>query len=210
MTPGAGALRLTRTAVFAVSAVGLASAAHLAADGDVPRLPALFAVPVVMLVVHLLAAGRRGPGSLLLGMGLIQAGLHLTFMAASLSATCRTPSATVSPSPMPGMAMPGPHAHLAVCGSGHPGGLLPSASMLLAHLLATLLVVAVLSRGEVAVWALAAALRFRFAMPRVSVRLPALRRLPVATRARLHPAPAVHLRSIQRRGPPVVRIGAPA
>ena len=209
MTPGEGALRLTRTAVFAVSAVALASAAHLAADGDVPRLPALLAVPLVMLVVHLLAAGRRGPMSLFLGMGLTQVGLHLAFMAASLAATCTAP-AIASPSPMAGMAMPGPHAHVTVCEAGHSAGLLPSASMIVAHLLATMLVVAVLSRGEVAVWALAAALRFRFAVPRVTLRLPALRRLPVSTRARRHPHPAVHLRSVQRRGPPALRIAAPA
>ncbi len=70
MAPGTGLLRLTRTAFFAVSAVGLASAAHLAADDDVSAVTAVLAVPAVMIVVNLLAAGRRGPLGLFLGMGL--------------------------------------------------------------------------------------------------------------------------------------------
>jgi hypothetical protein len=212
VAPGEGALRLTRTAVFAVSAVGLASAAHLASDGDVPRPLALLGVPVVMLVVHLLAAGRRGPIGLFFGMGLTQIGLHLLFMSASITGTCGSTVQTASAGSagsMVGMAMPGQHGHLAACGTGHAAGeLLPSSPMLLAHLLATLVLVAVLSRGEAAVWALAACLRFRFALPRVTVLLPAVRRLPIATRARLHPTPTAHLRSIRRRGPPAL-IGVP-
>ena len=224
MAPGEGALRLTRTAFFAVSAVGLASAAHLASDGDVPRPMAVLGVPVVMLVVHLLAAGRRGPVGLFLGMGLTQIGLHLLFMSASITGACATGSAgstgsgstgsgstgSGSTGSMAGMAMTGQHGHLACdTGSAAAEALLPSSPMLLAHLLATLVLVALLSRGEAAVWALAACLRFRFALPRVSVLLPAVRRLPVAARARLHPTPTVHLRSIRRRGPPSL-IGVPA
>src|SRR5687767_2698985 len=88
VAPGEGALRLTRAAGFAVSAVGLAGAAHLADGDEVPLSAALLAVPLVMLVVHLLAGRRAGPLGLFLGMGLTQVALHLGFMAASITPTC--------------------------------------------------------------------------------------------------------------------------
>jgi hypothetical protein len=203
VAPGTGLLRLTRAAFFAVSAVGLASAAHLATGEVVPTAIALGSVPIVMIVVHLLAAGRRGPVGLLLGMGLTQIALHIGFMLTSIAPVCLPSSA------MSGMAMSGDHRHFAVvCEpvSGHGGtaaGFWPSPSMALAHALATLVLVLLLARGEAAVWALAASLRFRFLLPspadlprtrpmRMSVLVAAVRRGPQA----------VHLRTVRRRGPP--------
>jgi hypothetical protein len=201
VAPGEGALRLTRAAGFAVSAVGLAAAAHLAGGDEVPLLAVLLPVPLVMLVVHLLAGRRVGPIGLFLGMGLTQVALHLAFMAASITPTC------VPTGSMTGMPMHGEHAAGAVhCATvvGHAGAdrLLPSAAMLLAHLLATVLVVLLLARGEAALWALAACLAFGFRLPRVSVLLPAFRRLPVEAGATLRVPQPVQLRSVRRRGPP--------
>ncbi|HST80738.1 MAG TPA: hypothetical protein VLL08_03230 [Kineosporiaceae bacterium] len=202
MTPGTGLLRLTRTAFFAVSAVGLASAAHLATRGHLPGSTALLAVPAVMLVINRLAAGRRGPIGLFLGMAATQAVLHLAFMVTSTAATC-SPSVAMND-----MAMTG-HRHLAVeCASSGYGGadsqFWPSVSMLLAHLLAALLLALVLARGEAAVWALASGLRFRFVLPGSVVQQPVVRQLPVtAAVVRRVPKP-VHRQTLRRRGPPVL------
>ena len=204
MAPETGLLRLTRAAFFAVSAVGLASAAHLAAGDDVPASIALFSVPVVMIIVNVLAASRRGPGGLFVGMGLTQIVLHVAFMMTSIAPACGPASA------MSGMAMTGEHGHFAVvCEpvTGHGttvAGLWPSAPMALAHLLATLLLVLLLARGEKAVWALAASLRFRFLRPAPAVLLPAVRRLPVVTTTAHRGSQTVHLHTVRRRGPPAL------
>jgi hypothetical protein len=201
VAPGTGLLRLTRAAIFAVGAVGLASAAHLAADGDVSAPAVLLSFPVVMIVVHLLAAGRRGPVGLFLGLGLTQIALHLAFMAASVATTC------VPPPTMSTMAMTGGHPHLApICESvtGHDaaGRLWPSPSMALAHVLASVLLVLLLARGEAAVWALASCLRFRSLIPGAVLLPPAARQLPVPAAVARRVPKAVHLRMVRRRGPP--------
>jgi len=196
-------LRLARAAFFAVSAVGLASAAHLAIGEVVPTAVAVGSVPIVMIVVHLLAAGRRGPVGLLVGMGLTQIALHIGFMLTSIAPACLPSSA------MSGMAMSGNHRHsVVVCEpvGGHGGtvaGLWPSPSMALAHALATLVLVLLLARGEAAVWALAAALRFRFLRPGPAVLLPRTRPMPVPGTAVRRGPQTVHLRSVRRRGPPL-------
>lgn len=209
VTPGTGLLRLARAAFFAVIAVGLASAAHLAAAEDVPVSAALFAVPAVMIVVNRLAAGRRGPLGLLVGMGLTQVVLHLAFMLTSIAPAC-APSTT-----MTGMAMASETGRFAVtCApvSGHGAAavqLWPSLPMALAHALATVLLVLLLARGEAAVWALAASLRFRFRLLGVMVQLPAVRSLPVAADAARRVTWPVHLRTHRRRGPPALAPAVP-
>jgi hypothetical protein len=204
VAPGTGVLRLARAAFFAVSAVGLASAAHVVSGDGVPAAIALCSVPVVMIVVNLLAATRRGPVGLFIGMGLTQIVLHVAFMVTPTAPVC-------GPSPaMPEMGMAGGHGHVAVvCESvtGHgagAAGLWPSVPMALAHVLATGLLVLLLARGEAAVWALAAGLRFRFRLPGPAVLLPAVRRLPVATATARPRRARVHLRTVRRRGPPVL------
>lgn len=204
MTPGSGLLRLTRAAFFAVSAVGLASAAHLAAGDGVPMSMALLSVPPVMIVINRFAAGRRGPISLFLGMGLTQIVLHVAFMVTSIASTC-APSPTLT-----GMAATGEHRHLAVACepmSGHgtaASELWPSPSMAVAHALATLLLVLLLARGEAAVWALVSCLQFRFVLPDAVELLPAVRQLPVAAAAARRVPRTVHQRTVRRRGPPVL------
>jgi hypothetical protein len=198
VTPGTGLLRLTRAAFFAVSAVGLASAAHLAEGDDVPVGMALLSVPVVLIMINRLAAGRRGPIGLFLGMGLTQVVLHLAFMVTSVASTCAPTSAMAA------------HGHLrSVCEpvGGHGDAVVqlwPSASMAAAHTLATVLLVLLLARGEAAVWALAACLRFRFVATAPVVHLPDVRQLPVASAIARRVPRIVHLRTLQRRGPPVL------
>jgi hypothetical protein len=214
VAPERGALRLTRSALFALAAVGLACAAHLAGGGEGVSAPvALLSVPAVMIVINVLAGRRRGPGSLLFAMALTQCGLHLAFMAASITQSCQATGAH----PMPAMArMPAGPAPLAMqCGpamthGGAVGGLWPSAPMLLAHALAGVLLVLLLAHGEKAVWALAACLRFRFVLPgRPVVLLPSVRRFPVAANAAVRPGSEVHLHTHRRRGPPGQLLAVP-
>jgi hypothetical protein len=211
VAPGEGALRLTRVGLFAVSAVGLAVAAHLIGGDDVPPLMAVLAVPAVMLAVNLLATRRRGPVGLFLGMGLTQVLLHVAFMTTSVTAGCIPPA---PPPAMAGMAMDGRHPHLAAACApvtgplAHLPQLWPSASMALAHTLATALLVLLLARGEATVWALAACRGFRFRLPAVAVLPPAVRRLPVAAAASPRAPQTVHRRTVRRRGPPALACAA--
>jgi hypothetical protein len=208
VAPERGALRLTRAALFALSAVGLACAAHLFGGGDgVSPTAALLACPAVMIVVNLLAARQRGPGVLLVVMGLTQLVLHLAFMAASSAQTC-----TIAGDGHPMAAMPassaGPARFAVQCGPpmthhGANGQLWPSGPMLLAHLLATVMLVLVLARGEQAVWALASCLSFRLIRSGPAVRLPVASRLPVPPAPLVRPRPAIPRRGVRRRGPPV-------
>ena len=202
MAPGRGALRLTRVALFALGAVGLASAAHLAGGESLSLPVAVLAVPAVMIVVNLLAARRRDRISLLIAMSLTQLGLHLAFMATSIAAACRLEGGSA----MAGMPMEAGHravhcepsmAH----GATH-AWLWPSTSMLLAHALATVLLVLILAHGEAAVWALAACLAFRLPRPGVAVPVPVLRRVPVPVETAFRPRSSVARRSVRRRGPP--------
>jgi hypothetical protein len=217
VAPERGALRLTRSAFFALAAVGLACAAHLAGGGErVSTLVALLSVPAVMIVINVLAGRQRGPGSLLFAMALTQCGLHLAFMAASITRSCQAMGAHPMPSMTRMPAGSSRSAQLAIqCGpamthGGAAGGLWPSTPMLLAHALAGLLLVLLLAHGEKAVWALAACLRFRFVLTgRSAVLLPAVRRLPVAARAAVRPEPAVHRRTLRRRGPPGLLLAVP-
>jgi len=202
VAPGTGLLRLTRAAFFAVSAVGLASAAHLAAGDDVSASIALFSTPAVMIVINRLAARRRGPVSLFLSMGLTQIVLHLAFMATAIGPAC-APSAMTA-----GTAIDGHHLTVACQPmSGHAamvGEFWPAPSMLLAHTVAMLLLVLLLARGETAVWALAACLRFRVVLPGLVLVLPAVRQLPVPTTVARRAPKTVHLRTVRRRGPPLL------
>jgi hypothetical protein len=202
---------LTRAALFALAAVGLASGAHLAGGGTPSPAVALFAVPVLMAGANLLAARRRGPLALFAGLGLTQVGLHLSFMAASAGSTCTaTPVTAGRAVPAGAMLMDDGHGHLLMhCSgvaaahvSGHGSGLWPAPGMVVLHLLAAGLTVLLLARGEAALWALAAQLSFAFVVPGPVVSRPAVRPSPVRPSLRPRPARAVHLRTLSRRGPP--------
>jgi hypothetical protein len=210
VAPDRGALRLTRVALFALAAVGLAGAAHLIGGETVSPVAALIAVPAVMVVANLLGSARRGPISLIIAMGFTQIALHIGFMAASLTQACHAVQA-----PMAEMA--GSAGHTSVVLSCRPGmthggtalgGLWPSPSMLLAHLGAAALLALLLARGESAVWALAAALGFGFALPATAVAGPVVRRVPVPARIVVLPRTSVWRRGVRRRGPPARALAA--
>jgi hypothetical protein len=200
VAPGRGAIRLTRVALFACCAVGLAAGAHLAGGEPIPTRVALASVPAVMMVMNLLAARRRGLLSLLPAMGLIQVGLHLAFMLASSAGNCRAIGGHVMTGASVGMSC-----HPAMASGGMAGRMWPSPMMLLAHGLATVLVVLLLAHGESAIWALVGALGFRITLPEAGAEIVfGVRRLPVAGLAAFLPRSQVPRRGVRRRGPPRV------
>lgn len=211
MVPGSGALRLTRGVLFALAAVGLASAAHLAGGETPSPVVALGAVLVVAALADRLAGRRRGPLALFAGLDLTQLGLHLTFMAAAAGTACTaSPGSSTSGASMASMAAMGMddgHDHLAMRCSGevarHAAGW-PTPGMLALHLLAAALTAALLARGEAALWALAAGLAIVLTAPGPALRLLAVRRLPVRPSSSRRPLPAVHRRTQRRRGPPLL------
>jgi hypothetical protein len=195
-------MRLTRVALFALTAVALASVAHVVGGGPVDPGTALLAVPAVMVVVNLLGARRRGVRSLLPVMGLTQLALHLAFMISSVSQTCRV----VAPVGDHPMVMP---RATVTCGSaaGQPmqhgsAANWSSTAMTVAHVLATVLLVLVLAYGEAVVWALASCLGVRLAVPGPPALLPPLRPLRVAGTTVVRPISTVPRSGIRRRGPP--------
>lgn len=217
MAPGQGSLRLIRVALFALAAVGLACGAHLAGGESVPPVTAVLCVPVVMIVMNLLAASRRGPAGLFAAMAASQVALHAAFMAAAVSGTCRL----VGGQAMVGMPMAagsGPQAvmdcsasmtHGAAVGAGaggFMGGLLPSGAMLIWHAVAALALAIMLAHGEAALWALAELLGFRPLPIAAPIGLPAVRRLPVAVAVAFRPRSSVQRHAVRRRGPPVVAV----
>ncbi|GLY30058.1 hypothetical protein [Kineosporia sp. NBRC 101731] len=202
MTPARGAIRLARSAMFSLTAVSLAVAAH-AAGGERVSLPvAVLCVPAVMLVVNLLAARRRGAVSLVLGLGVTQIVLHVALMAAIMSDGCRMAGRHLS-SHVTGYGA----ASLTTCDSamaGHQASdmFAMSPRMFTAHTVAVLLLALLLARGEAVVWALTGNLSHRLALPRVVTPPPAVRPLPVLLREALLPLADVPRRSVRRRGPP--------
>jgi hypothetical protein len=208
VAPGRGALRLIRVAFFALAAVGLASAAHLAGGESLSGPVALGAVPAVMVAVNLLASGRRGRRSLLIAMGLTQVLLHLALMAGSLAQACQL----VGGRAMAGMSMEsGPGSEALHCGPGmaQHTSIWPTPTMLVAHALATLVLVLVLAHGEAVVWALAAGWGFRLHHLVPPLRPAARRRLPVPVAAAFRPRSSVARRSVRRRGPPRSALAVP-
>jgi hypothetical protein len=190
-------------ALFALAAVGLAVGAHLAGDEPVPTTVALAAVPAVMIVMNLLAGRRRGPTGLFAVMGLVQVVLHLAFMLAAGAEHCTAVGMHAMPGAHPGTPM-AVSCEPAMLHEGMSGQLRPSPVMALGHILATVLVVLLLARGEAAIWALAATVRRRIVLPgqHQALQLPAARRLPVTRRGASLPRCDVSRRWVRRRGPP--------
>ncbi len=203
MTPARGAIRLTRSAMFSLTAVGLAVAAHAAGNERVSLPVALACVPAVMLVVNLLAGRRRGPVALLLAMGSTQVVLHVALMAAVMSDGCRMVGSH--------LATGASHAAITVdtCDpamGGHQASdiFVMSLRMFTAHALAAALLALLLARGEAAIWALTGALGFRLRLPRVAQLPPAVAPLPIVAREALLPRADVPRRAVRRRGPPLL------
>lgn len=200
MSPARGAIRLARTAVFALSAVGLASAAHVAGGEPASAHVVMGAIPAVLLVVNLFVTGRRGSGSLFVAMSGVQVVLHAAFMAVSMADACH----------LDGQHTGFRHSARASCEPGVAGGHAHQASdlfmmpapMLAAHALAVLLLALLLARGEAAVWALVEWLAFRLPRATRAVQLFPVGRLPVLAGAAWLPVAEVLRNDIRRRGPP--------
>lgn len=143
--------RLLRAVVVASSTVLLAAGAHLAGGGSLPdALVVVGVLALVTLSVMALAGRRISLPAMLALLGAGQFGLHNAFEILTESA-----------SSAPVLSMNAGHAHM--LGMVSPQGPAPMAmdspSMLLGHVLATVVTALLLARGEAAVWALLAWLR---------------------------------------------------
>jgi hypothetical protein len=199
-------------ALFALSAVGLAAAAHVIGGGTASAVVALAAVPGVMLVVNLLATRRRSLKSLLPVMAVTQFVLHQAFMVTSSAAGCQVGGGGGGMARMAASAGhigSDQHSQFAVrCAAQMKptamSGIWPPSLMFLMHVLATVLLALLLAHGETAVWALASWLGFRgLRLTRLPRPLALNRSLPVLNARVFRPISAVHRRTVRRRGPPV-------
>ena len=147
--PLTGAVRLLRAGVLGGATLLLATGAHLLGGGELPG-PATLALTtflVGLLAVTVTARRLRLPVLLPL-LGLEQGLLHVVLDATTSATTC---------SPAAGHVVHAAGTALA-CATGQPMAMTAPAgwSMWLAHLLATAVTAWVLTRGEAALWALAA------------------------------------------------------
>ncbi len=139
--PVVAGLQWIRAVFVAALTWGAASAGHVAAGGALPSWPFIVAVVGLTAWPLSLALGRRA--GLLRMIALMSAGqavMHTALVAASWNATGRSYA-------------PSGHSHQAPTGLAEVSGshampLLPSPAMLLAHLMAALVLGAVLSDGE--------------------------------------------------------------
>lgn len=195
---GVGWARAVRGAVLASASTSLALGGHLVAGGERPAVQPVLAAALTLAAVFVVRADRqRGRLALSVGTTAAQLVLHVTFAL----------STRPDPWARSGVAPGGAQVHAAGHVDALPaaGGLVGATPrMVVAHLLAGLLVAAVLARGERAAWAAARLLRR-------AVRLPVLR----APRLALPPRPApptsgavrvpvglLLARACARRGPP--------
>lgn len=204
-------LRLWRSAAVTITVLSLAAGAHALGGAPLPGLPVLVLLAALVNLPIVLLAGRRlGMRTLVPLLGAGQWSLHHAFSWFTSTDSCTGGSGAATG-----------HAHhaptmVASCATGsgpaamdhlHPTGWgLP---MLAAHLVAVVVTALALSRGEDALWLLAAWLRPLARLPRPRLiaapapRLQAIRALPVLRRR----CPA---RSQRHRGPPAFRHPAPS
>lgn len=186
---GRGVLRASRAAVATLLVLGLGSSVHTLAGGAAPGPMASVVLALLVGPVAWWCTGRRLDTARLLALlGGAQAGVHLT-LAAMAPVTGTAAAAHVHeglPSALGTAATVTAHGHL------------PGASMLLAHVAATVLTALVLARAEDVLWRVVTLL-----LPR------APRRVRVPTPARLAAIPAVVVltgctpRPVGGRAPPV-------
>lgn len=171
MTDQGSPFRFLRTAVLAIAVLALAAGAHVLGGGQLPPAPVMAACTAlttlgVMAVTRWKMSAFSLAGILTAGQGM----LHEAF------------SALAGPASAPS----GPALHFHGVAAGGPGLIptLPShpqthlePPMMAAHILATLLTAVLLSRGEAALWALAAWLRPLTVLR--AVRIPAMSRQPL-------------------------------
>lgn len=141
--PLAGGRRLARAASLGVAMYGLAAGAHVVAGGGLPGWPvtALLTALLGVLAVAFTARRRRLP-ALFAVLAVGQAALHVLF------SLLETPAASCLP------AGGSHHAVTVTCAPGTASAtmLMPSLTMLLTHVAATLATAWVLARGEAWLW----------------------------------------------------------
>ncbi|SDB89773.1 hypothetical protein SAMN05216410_0777 [Sanguibacter gelidistatuariae] len=233
LTPQAGRLRLARAVVVAGTTLSLSLGAHLIAGGSAPAAPVLVLVAMFMLLTCVALAGRGfTPVRLLAVLGLGQVALHGVFSWLGTTACAVVPAAPAS-----GLGHAATHAHhqpdvaldLSTClapGTPSPAGSAPveslahaahlgsgapaTVTMVAAHVVVTLLVAALVARGERALWRAAEVLVVCVRGTRLSA-VPLVLPAPdlatvMAGSPVLTPQPRHHLAVAPRRGPPRDRL----
>jgi hypothetical protein len=156
LQPALGALRGVRAAMFALAAMVLAAAAHVAGGGALPSAPALALVAVPLAWGAVALTGRpRGRLALLVALGVAQLALHEAFMALA-GPSCVGPTAA-SMTGMPGShGMTGVWLTCGVPGMAHTAQMTgvagmaaaPAVLMLVGHAAATVATAALLAYGD--------------------------------------------------------------
>ncbi|WP_375430736.1 hypothetical protein [uncultured Friedmanniella sp.] len=210
-SPDRGAVRLARVAVLGGGSLLLATLAHVVAGGPLPAGWVLALSGLMLGVVAVTLTARRCRFLVLLGaLTLQQVLLHLVFDAASLTRGC-TPLPTAAAGHGAHLAAGAhaaagatPHVITQTCGMavGMASAALPGWAMWVAHLAATVLTAALLTRGEAWLW------RTADRVVAVATAAPAERpRIEPATTPASRPRPA-RTRRLPRpaapRGPPRV------
>ena len=161
-TPDRGALRLLRSGVLAVCALGLSAAAHALAGGHLPGTAPLVALAAgAWLACWAVGRWRLSARAVtgLLGAG--QVGVHAVLSALAPAAEAGHGAHRSPPTGLEALAAAG-NAHGTAHAAGHTGALWlggptsADAAMLLAHAAAATAVGLVLARGEAALWDLCA------------------------------------------------------
>ncbi len=200
IAPADGLLRLTRAGAFALTAVALSLAGHVAAGGRSPGtvMVLLLAGVCVLPAVWLTARQRRLP-SLVAALGAGEFLLHHAFMALSGTATCHVVHGSGHASHAAALhctRMADPAAMSGMAGGGH-----LSPPMLLAHVLATIALALLLAHGERVVWSLCGWLRAAVPPLPGPALVPAARRTDATRSVRTAPS-RLRPGSVSRRGPP--------
>lgn len=207
-----GPLRGSRGVAFAGAALGLGVGAHLAGGGSLPGLGALvlLAIPVAW-ISFLLTRAQRGWPVIILALVGVEVGLHEGLSLLTAPVDHFLPMAGHGP-------LTGAHAGMMThTASGLPPaagmsgmGLVPSLSMLAAHLVATVLTGAVLAYGEQLLWSLWSWWHHAVTVCADLVRLPVPRTSAPAWLLTVSPLPVPVNRHVWRRGPPRLGAGLPA
>jgi hypothetical protein len=204
--PATGSLRVFRAAMLGSVAFALALSAHVVAGGQAPSMAVCLVLATVCGGVCVGVTARRlGLVVLTTTLGVLQLGLHYSFMWLT-SGGCVTGSPTgVAP-----MRMLGGPAQMLACTPMAAGAMasmthVPTGLMLGAHAVATMATALVLAQGERVLWLLVSAVWTVFhAVGRVLVS-PAERRSEPGLIAGVGRG-LVALGGIGRRGPPAPRL----
>jgi hypothetical protein len=157
--PARGSLRLLRALGLLATVTGLVLGAHMAGGGAVAPVPAA-AVAALLWPGALLAARRRVRLALLLpGLAAGQVAGHALLALLGASTAAAPTSVTVACLEHAGHLHPAAAACLAADGyapvAHHAmGSVLPSGSMLVTHLIATVVAAVLVTRGEAIIWRL--------------------------------------------------------